>query len=389
MAGIPRIMGYPSVEDDVEVPFRRPEPAPAPQAPAPQTPGFELPPALAQALASGRTPRSYEDLMPPPKDTSNMDRMLALGGRLGDISAALGQNKVAGGGQEFAGQLASIGQKQKAAEQAYAKDKLAFDTGEQERVMKLALTDQAKAAEKQQADQLRAFYASKGVQIPEGMSMAGLKELNPSLIPKPPEAPKPMTPLEMAQLGEIQARTAKTRAETAGVGQKPQKFDIHSLPLEAQLKIKPLVETQVKREKSMQDFDAALMQFDNAKPGDKVRIGQGLLKLLNSPDNPDAVGKEEAERIGSELMLWSMNDPDTVVRLGRNLEGFRNRVQQKRNIIADAHKTAQAQVDQILGKPATAPPQTPSQPPQAGAVEDGHRFKGGNPADPANWEAIQ
>lgn len=33
-------------------------------------------------------------------------------------------------------------------------------------------------------------------------------------------------------------------------------------------------------------------------------------------------------------------------------------------------------------------PQTPSTPPPVGAVQQGYRFKGGNPADPANWERV-
>lgn len=222
MVGIPRIMGYPSVEDDIQVPLRRPEPAPMmpqPAAPEPE-PELDLPPALLASIKQGRMPRSYEDLMPAPKDTTGMDRMLALGGRLSEISSALGQNRVAGGGQEFAQQLAGIGQKQRAAEQAYAKDKMAFDTGEQDRVAKLEAADAAKAQDKATADQLRAFYASKGVQIPEGMSVAGMKALNPSLIPKPLEAPKPLSPLD-----EKRMQLMDKQIETMGQSQASAKLE--------------------------------------------------------------------------------------------------------------------------------------------------------------------
>lgn len=40
-----------------------------------------------------------------------------------------------------------------------------------------------------------------------------------------------------------------------------------------------------------------------------------------------------------------------------------------------------------------AKPNTPAKPPsnvpKVGAIEDGHRFKGGNPADPKNWEEVK
>jgi hypothetical protein len=43
----------------------------------------------------------------------------------------------------------------------------------------------------------------------------------------------------------------------------------------------------------------------------------------------------------------------------------------------------------INGKGAGAPGTSPAAPPPVGTVEDGYRFKGGNPADPNSWEQVQ
>jgi hypothetical protein len=39
--------------------------------------------------------------------------------------------------------------------------------------------------------------------------------------------------------------------------------------------------------------------------------------------------------------------------------------------------------------PAAPPAQKPSTGPAVGKVEDGYRFKGGNPADSKNWEKVK
>jgi hypothetical protein len=49
-------------------------------------------------------------------------------------------------------------------------------------------------------------------------------------------------------------------------------------------------------------------------------------------------------------------------------------------------------LDPSYGTPPGTPPPAQSQvvaPPAVGTVEDGHRFRGGDPADPANWEPVQ
>jgi hypothetical protein len=60
-------------------------------------------------------------------------------------------------------------------------------------------------------------------------------------------------------------------------------------------------------------------------------------------------------------------------------------------IMAKVGKTAAMPKEQILEKLEKAGSETTtdfSKPPEAGTIEDGHRFKGGDPADEKNWEKI-
>lgn len=85
-------------------------------------------------------------------------------------------------------------------------------------------------------------------------------------------------------------------------------------------------------------MDKALGQLDdpNLNEDEKVKVGQGLLKLLNSAEGSDAVGAEEAKRIGDYLEYAYGNFTGVgPMRLGRDLGGFRDQVQNYRNLLGD------------------------------------------------------
>jgi hypothetical protein len=72
----------------------------------------------------------------------------------------------------------------------------------------------------------------------------------------------------------------------------------------------------------------ALAQLNdpNRSEDEKIKAGQGLLKLLNSAEGSDAVGAEEAQRLGSflEFQKFNLTNPGPV--FGRDLPGFATQV---------------------------------------------------------------
>lgn len=71
-------------------------------------------------------------------------------------------------------------------------------------------------------------------------------------------------------------------------------------------------------------MDEALTQLKdpNMDEDSKIKVGQGLLKLLNSAEGSDAVGAEEAKRIGSylEYQMGNFTGPGNF--WGRDMDGF-------------------------------------------------------------------
>ena len=81
----------------------------------------------------------------------------------------------------------------------------------------------------------------------------------------------------------------------------------------------------------------AVMQLENAglSEAEKIKAGQGLLKLLNSAEGADAVGAEEAKRIGSflEYKIGNITGPGSFI--GRDLDLFTKQIKNNANFLHD------------------------------------------------------
>ena len=105
------------------------------------------------------------------------------------------------------------------------------------------------------------------------------------------------------------------------------------------------------------DIDSALMQLEDASVSDdeKLLIGRELLKTLNSSQGADAIGAEEAKRLGSLLefkILPRIGEPGNM--FGRDLPMFVQQVRNNRDRLGKSLEESQAQIDQLYGRQAPA-----------------------------------
>jgi hypothetical protein len=83
-------------------------------------------------------------------------------------------------------------------------------------------------------------------------------------------------------------------------------------------------------------IDSALAQLQSDLPEEeKIKVGQNLLKLLNSAEGSDAVGAEESKRLGSFLEWKFANFTQPGSFIGRDLDLFTQQVANKSKELAD------------------------------------------------------
>lgn len=133
-------------------------------------------------------------------------------------------------------------------------------------------------------------------------------------------------------------------------------------------------------------IDAVMNNWDNLPEDQKVAQGRQLLKTLNSTEGADAIGVEEAKRLGAKLEFATGNIFNSnPLQFGRDLGGFKEQASLTSKAIGDAVGANQSIIDENMGRPKKA---APSEIPH-GTIEDGFIFYGGDPSDSKNWKKVK
>lgn len=215
------------------------------------------------------------------------------------------------------------------------------------------------------------------------------------------EYPKGLPPQqEPALKGEQkeaeQQATAKVKKET---GFPKQKAKIQSLNRQWDVVDSKISEAITK----ISPFTAGVGSWLSVIPGtpqkdlketlNTIRANIGFDKLqdmrANSPTGGALGQVSEMENRLLQAVQGSVDQAQSPAQLAENLKTIQQLLRELKNQTNEAYQTDYAEMLGTTGQPEVAPTvQQPTGSPPPGTVEDGYRFKGGNPADPNSWEKM-
>lgn len=148
------------------------------------------------------------------------------------------------------------------------------------------------------------------------------------------------------------------------MGQKPgtakPNADFDALPMENQIQIKNIADKNASISVAHNGISSGLVQLQGAKnKDDAIRIGNSMLKSLNSLVSSDAIGKDEAERIGNALEFQIANFTGPGPTWGTDLAGFERQLQATLTQTGETMAANKNQIEQLYGR---APAQVVSKP---------------------------
>lgn len=125
-----------------------------------------------------------------------------------------------------------------------------------------------------------------------------------------------------------------------------------NLPIDSKKVIETLATKNASKISIKNQIDAVMSNWDNLQEDQKIAAGRQLLKTLNSTEGADAIGAEEANRLGSKLEYALGNFTNSnPTQFGRDLEGFKQQALNTSKGIGDAIEANKRQIDSAYGRP--------------------------------------
>lgn len=123
-----------------------------------------------------------------------------------------------------------------------------------------------------------------------------------------------------------------------------------ALPVDSQKQIGELSTKNANQKVIKNLMDQTMKTLNDPKVSEEQKITAGLsaLKVINSPLGADAVGAEEAERMGAYLQQFSFTRPGST--FGRDLPRFTEQFKGATDRLAGSIKANQDEVDNLYGR---------------------------------------
>lgn len=209
-----------------------------------------------------------------------------------------------------------------------------------------------------------------------------------------------MTPYQQEQIN-LQKKELGIKELLARQDAKSNKSEFSNLPVENQEVIKDLSKKNASKIAIANQIDAFMEGWDDLPEDQKVAQGRQMLKVLNSSEGADAIGSEEAKRLGSKLEFAMGNMFNSnPTQFGRDLPGFKEQALGTSKSLRNAIAANEGEIGKRYGRNAglsdllknpenktmTASASPPA--PKVGMQEGGHVFLGGDPSNPSSWKKL-
>lgn len=190
----------------------------------------------------------------------------------------------------------------------------------------------------QQARALMGGLLGPKTAIPEDMSAAQLKEYMPAII------------AGMRGEGNDLDKQYK-KAQINALNMKSEKGP--ELPLEDKLTVSGLSSKNANKIAISNQIDSVMSRWDKLSNDQKVEQGRQLLKVLNSTEGADAIGAEEAKRLGGLLEFKMMNFTQPGSFIGRDVDEFAKQARETSEGIKGAVKKNRSIIEDLTGRKST------------------------------------